>query len=123
MLKTETYFLILPVLMLVIVIEKRSAKTQTDAKAWQKKSSCPRNTRKDTKIFRNKRQSVRAAGLSCFELIAPSSFALFECFRRLDLLRLFFLRQLHCEIDSGDHAVGPRDSFAGNIKRSAVIRT
>jgi hypothetical protein len=46
----------------------------------KKKSICPRNTRKDTKIFRNKRQAVKAAGLSRFELIAPSSFALFERF-------------------------------------------
>src|SRR5436190_9197522 len=32
------------------------------AKKAKEKSSCPRNTRKDTKIFRDKRQSVMAAG-------------------------------------------------------------
>ena len=32
-------------------------------------------------------------------------------------------RQLHREINRGDHAVGTRDSFAGNFKRGAVIGT
>ena len=30
--------------------------------------------------------------------------------------------QFHSEIDRCDHAVGSRESLAGNIKRSAVIR-
>ena len=30
-------------------------------------------------------------------------------------------RQFHREVDRGDHAVGARDPFSGNFKRSAVI--
>ena len=35
----------------------------------------------------------------------------------------FFQSEFNREVDRGDHAVGAGDSFAGNLKRSAVIGT
>ena len=34
-----------------------------------------------------------------------------------------FFRQLRREINCGDHAVGSRDTFAGDFKCSAMVRT
>jgi hypothetical protein len=46
----------------------------------KRKVSAHETRERTRKIFRNKRQAVKAAGLSRFELIAPFSFALFERF-------------------------------------------
>ena len=39
------------------------------------------------------------------------------------VIRGSFFRQLHCELDGGDHAVRSRDSFARDLKSRAMIRT
>src|ERR1700724_1347864 len=39
------------------------------------------------------------------------------------LARVTFLDQFHRQIDRRDHAIGTRDSFAGDVERGAMIRT
>jgi len=53
------------------------------AKKAKEKSSCPRNTRKDTKIFRDKRQSVMAAGPCLLWIDRAFLFRIIRVFRRL----------------------------------------
>src|SRR5437762_3441832 len=93
MLKTETYFSILLVLMLVlvIVIEMRKCRVR----AWNP------HRRRCVRLSLRDRIEVRVLG----GLIFGS-----------------FFRQFHGELDRCDHATRSRESLTGNIKRSAVIR-
>ena len=82
----------------------------------------PLNTPNDTKnLAKNKRingqdaHSPHSQGWLCHNY-----FCLIRVFRGQAWLSLF-LRQLRGQIDCSDHAIGARDTFAGDIERGAVI--